>query len=341
MTTAVFDPWEAYGRFHRRCGALVLPPRTLASLAEEFVALKRMLGHRYLRQEKLLADALGFLGDRGVRFPGEVSPAALGAYAAAHPCVAPRTWAGIVDCLSVFFDHLCALGWLQSNPCPLLRRPQRRHFRPYLYARAELVRLFSPESLRRTAAVRALVYRTIYGGALRRSEALRLRLRHFDAAEGTLTIVNTKFGKSRQVPLHPSVVQALGAFVETQRAAAGPDEPLFVNARGREIRPKRLEAGFGRDLERAGIAHRSVIEGNLRHGAPCLHSLRHSFAVHRLLQWYREGADVEAKLPLLSTFLGHSHIRNTQTYLTITRALLEEGRQRFAARWEKEFRPQP
>jgi integrase len=114
-------------------------------------------------------------------------------------------------------------------------------------------------------------------------------------------------------------------------------EPLFVTARGRRLRTKTFAEAFRRDLVRLGLEPRSRIADGVRFGAPGLHALRHSFAVHRLLQWYREGADVQAKLPLLSTFLGHVHIRHTQVYLTITRALLEEGRRRFAGRWEKEF----
>lgn len=334
------DALAALARFHRR-GAADGPARTLAALAAEFVGLKRLLGHRYAKPAEHLDRAIAFLSARGVRFPAELTPAALAAYAVERRHVAPSTWRGIIDSLSVFADHLCALGRLDANPCALLRRSDRRLFRPYIFAREELARLFAVAPGRPTGTPRALVLRTIYAGALRRSEAVSLSMRHFDSAQGTLTIEGAKFGKSRLAPLSPPAHARLTAWIRAGRRGAGPDEPLFPNVAGRRMCANRLEKGFRRDLECAGIVYRSVIEEGVRHGPPCLHSLRHSFAVHRLLAWYREGVDVQAKLPLLSTFLGHSHIRHTQVYLTITRALLEEGRRRFAARWEKEFPLEP
>jgi integrase len=326
----------ALGRFHRRTSPEG-PARTLIDLAGEFVRLKQILGHRYRREAQILADATAFLADRGVDRPADLTASALAAALSAHATLAPRSRERMRATLSTFADHLCASGRLAANPCARLRRSERRAFRPYLFDRQELARLFAIARRTPKTAPRGLVYLTIYACALRRSEALALCLRHFDRVAGTLTIERTKFDKSRLVPLHPSAAERLSAWVDERRRAAGPDMPLFVTARDRRVRPKKLEEAFARDLARIGVARRSRVVDGVRHGAPCLHSLRHSFAVHRLLPWYREGADVQAKLPLLSTFLGHAHIRHTQVYLTVTRALLEEGRRRFAARWEREF----
>jgi site-specific recombinase XerD len=307
-------------------------------LVEEFVRLKRVLGHRYDREECALRQLVRFLAARRLSRPSDLSRESVEAFACERRARHPRSWRVTYGALSVFCSHLKARGLIRENPCAYLPRPRRPAFCPYLFPPRELRALFFRlPQIHPPAAARALVYRTIFAGALRVSEALRLRVRNFDPVQETLFIEKTKFGKDRLVPGHPQVAAALADYVRSERAQAPPDDAMFVNRAGRPWEYDRFRVRFQEDLIRLGISGIARDVDGVRHGPPCFHSLRHTFAVRRLLAWYRAGADVQAKLPLLTTFLGHAEIRNTQVYLTISPCVLREAHGRFAARWQKEF----
>jgi integrase/recombinase XerD len=157
-------------------------------------------------------------------------------------------------------------------------------------------------------------------------EVCRLRLRDLDLARQTLFIDQTKFHKSRYVPFGPKVGRCLQHFLDlrhTTTAPAGQDDPLFVTLSRLPLVSSTLRRAFGAILRCLGITKAAGQR------APRLHDLRHTFAVHRLLRWYREGVDVQSRLPLLSTFLGHVEIHSTQVYLNVTIDLLREANDRF------------
>ena len=166
----------------------------------------------------------------------------------------------------------------------------------------------------------------LYGAGPRISEALSLTLGDVNLTGGILTIRESKFYKTRLVPMGPDLIRALTSYT-TKRVMdhpAKPDAPLFVSRTGTPVTRQTAENTFGRLRVRAGV---------LRHdGAryqPRLHDLRHSFAVHRVVSWYRQGADMQRLLPKLATYLGHVHIAATQRYLTLTPELLKEASRRF------------
>jgi site-specific recombinase XerD len=166
----------------------------------------------------------------------------------------------------------------------------------------------------------------LYAAGLRISEALSLRLTDVDLSAGILTIRESKFYKTRLVPMSPALNGTLGEPV-AQRAKDHPtslDAELFLTRTGTPVARHTAENVFSRLRVRAG---------GLRHDGcryqPRLHDLRHAFAVHRLISWYRQGADVQRLLPQLATYLGHVHIAATQRYLTLTPELLHEASQRF------------
>ena len=166
----------------------------------------------------------------------------------------------------------------------------------------------------------------LYGAALRISEALSLTLADVDVLAGILTIRESKFYKTRLVPMSPALTSALKAYMaeRAKQASTRPDASLFLTRNGTPLVRYTAENVFRRIRVRAGV---------LRHDGgryqPRLHDLRHATAVHRLVSWYRQGADVQQLLPQLATYLGHLHIAGTQRYLTLTPELLREASQRF------------
>jgi integrase len=161
---------------------------------------------------------------------------------------------------------------------------------------------------------------------LRISEALHLTLEDVDLDGRVLSIRQSKFRKSRLVPLSSGTVDALRQYGEARGAVAptSPSAAFFVSGRG-----KAYSAGYVQWMFRA-IAIQAGLRGPKGRG-PRLHDLRATFAVTRLLEWYRDGDNVMARLPLLSTYLGHACVSDTEVYLKITTALLEEASARFRA----------
>jgi integrase len=145
-----------------------------------------------------------------------------------------------------------------------------------------------------------------------------------------LTIRETKFKKSRYVPLSPSAVHHLAAFLR-RREEAGfstvPSAPLFVNPKGRAYGQPRISTVFLEIIRNLGL------RGPKGERGPRVHDFRHSFAINRLALWYRQGGNINAKLPLLATYLGHTSITGTEVYLHATAELLEKTSRRFHNRF--------
>jgi integrase len=173
--------------------------------------------------------------------------------------------------------------------------------------------------------------RTLLLTGLRRGEALALAVQDVDLDAGVISIRRGKFGKSRFVPVAPDIAQSLETFRDdlgTRVPLRGPSDAFFPGPDGyRPCSPTSLYHSFRQVLRIAGIVHGGRGEG------PRLHELRHTFAVLRLLTWYEEGADLQAKLPLLATYLGHVGLVTSQVYLHMTRDLAGEVVRRCLARF--------
>lgn len=340
LSLTAFDQFEGICR-HYATATPAVASDGLAELAEQFIAIKRHLGHRYHTNGRILKCFLEFMSGRGVLHPADLSLAHMTAWASSMAHLEPLVWMRYVTAVSVFFDHLRAIGLLVNNPCSFLRRRGRSNFRPHIFSTDELRRIFALASKQGPVTERALVYLVLYACGLRASEATNLQVRHLDEQQGTIFIAKTKFNKQRLLPLHARLLERLIRFRNEMRSGAEVHDPLFVNANRRQHDPAALSAHFRDDLKSLGIFYPKHVEQGVRYGSPRLHSLRHSFAVHRLLRWYQQGEDVQTKLPLLSTYLGHGQVRYTQVYLKITGLLLREGHKRFADRFEQAFPLEP
>lgn len=238
--------------------------------------------------------------------------------------------------LAGFWRHAISRGHASHSPLPdnEPRSPVRAP--PYIYSRDELRRLFDPATVEisRRGAVQldAVTFRTLlvllYGAGLRFSEATRLALADVDLPEAVLTIRGTKFYKSRLVPVGPQLAKVLNAHVALRRRgdlAEGQDSFLLANQDGTPLASSTVQAAFDALRRIAGV-HGTAGGRQI----PRLHDLRHSFAVHNLTAWYRQGADVQRLLPVLSTYLGHADLEGTKVYLSMTPELLQQASLRFA-----------
>lgn len=205
----------------------------------------------------------------------------------------------------------------------------QRTFCPYIFSEKEVAALLSAASaMSPPESLRPHTYRTLFGllytTGIRIGEAFALTLKDFQPEGDLLYIAEGKFKKARWVPLHPSTSLALHQYV-ARRLMNGPrtpDSPLFINLRAGRLRHCTVHHAFRQLLELRGIAHNKL-------SGPRIHDLRHTFAVHKLLAWYRDGLDVNARLPALATYMGHVDVTSTQIYLRPTAELLEHVSNRF------------
>jgi site-specific recombinase XerD len=181
----------------------------------------------------------------------------------------------------------------------------------------------SPACLLSAATFRTLLL-FLYGTGMRVGEALKLHLADVDLDNGVVTVRGTKFYKSRLVPLGRDVHQILRMYLATPGRWNQHYQPLFQSRLRDAVRRPVVEKNFQRLRRLAGVS-RSVVSPF----QPRVHDLRHTFAVHRLTDWYKNGADVQSLLPALSTYLGHVDLSSTQRYLTMTPELLAEANRRF------------
>jgi integrase len=164
---------------------------------------------------------------------------------------------------------------------------------------------------------------------LRLSEAIGLQHSDVDLDEGVLTVRQSKFGKSRLVPLHQTTREALLSYAERRDVHLGSrcGPHFFVAERGGRLLHQYVHRVFWRLSREIGLRR----PGD--HTGPRVHDFRHCFAIRTLLGWHREGIDVEQQLPVLSTYLGHACVRDTYWYLSACPELMEEAARRLDRRW--------
>lgn len=180
-----------------------------------------------------------------------------------------------------------------------------------------------PGSLRPMTAY--TLFGLMYACGLRISEAIGLDLVDVHLSERKLFIHKSKFQKSRWVPMSPSTAAALGRYIERRSTLfpATPQDPVFVHLRGSRFFRQTVYSDFRQALRRCGL------RGGKGSPGPRIHDLRHAFACSRLLEWYRQGRDVNALLPALATYMGHTCISYTQVYLHATPELMQAANERF------------
>jgi site-specific recombinase XerD len=299
----------------------------LSALVAQYVAYKQSMGMRFHTEARTLRSFCRAMGDITV---AEIAADRVQAYIAGTGPVT-RFWHRKHEVLRGFYRFAMARGYAASSPLPKIV-PKPPHFVPHIYSQDELQRLLNATACCEGSRCKLQPYTyrmlilLLYAAGLRISEALSLRLPNVDLTAGILTIRESKFYRTRLVPMSPVLSGSLGEYV-AHRAKEHPtqlDGALFLTRTGTPVARHTAENVFSRLRLRAG-----VLPHDGGRYQPRLHDLRHAFAVHRLVSWYRQGADVQRLLPKLATYLGHVHIAATQRYLTLTPELLHEASQRF------------
>ena len=292
----------------------------LQAALDEYLAVHRALGVKLRLSGRLLQRFVDFADSKGAAY---ITSELAMAWATQPATAQPAQWANRLGMARRFARYCCASDPRTIVPAPDLLPYRYRRPEPYIYRDEEITRLL--EAARRLPSVdglRSHTFVTLFGlyvvTGMRANEPLRLDRDDVDLVNGVLTIRDTKFGKSRYVPLHPSTQRALQRYAARRdRCCPNPATPsFFVSERGTRLTEWCVRWTFVKLSCEIGLRAPGDSRG------PRLHDLRHRLAIGTLLRWYRHGVDVGRHLPELSTYLGHAHITDTYWYLTATPQLL-------------------
>lgn len=301
----------------------------LMSVIEPYVTFKQSMGMSF-RSEAYILRAFGRIqGDIDI---DQVSPLAVLAFINGKGPVT-RTWFHKHTALQAFYRFAASRGYCKRSPLPSTKPQKPPLHVPYVYTQDEIRRLLQATDLlidrKRTLpqSTLLLLLLVLYGTGLRLGEALSLTCGDVDLQQDLLSVRESKFYKTRLVPIGGQLHEQLERYQSRRRRLPlpeGTDSAYFSTIHGQPIGKRCLHLNFRRLCELTGIKRTDAT-----HRQPCLHDMRHTFAVHRLTAWYRMGADVQRLLPYLSTYLGHIRVSSTQVYLTMTPDLLQEANKRF------------
>lgn len=300
----------------------------------EYVATMRALGTELRWPASILQRFVDLLEEEGAAF---ITTELALRWATEPRDVQAATWARRLSIVRRFAVWVHATDPRTEIPPRSLLPARHRRKPPHIYSDGELAQIMeAAASLPSRTGVRALTYETLVGllaaTGLRPGEALALDDQDVDLQQGVLAIRNTKFGKSRFVPVEESVQAALARYA-CRRDSLQPHREtraFLVSARGRRVSGCAARRTFAKLLQTLGL--RAEKEGNRRGRGPRLQDLRHTFATRRMLAWYRAGLDVERLLPALATYLGHGRVQDTYWYIEAVPELLQLATDYQAAR---------
>lgn len=308
---------------------------SLSTRVERYLAERVRLGFGLRRPSYGLRSFARHVRAVGHRGPLTVEIMADWARHDSHGSSDPRTSARRLKLLRPFTRWLQQFEPRTEVPDIALfgRLPER--LAPHIYFEQEIVDLLAAaRRLGPASGLRGRAYETLFGlvacCGLRIAEALALRIVDVDLKRGLLTIHQTKFGKSRQVPMHPSAVEALRCYRVTRDQAGEsmqPDAPFFVGTRARRrglpLGNRQVHRVFGELRQQLGWSNRGA------HDAARIHDLRHTFVVRRILLWQANGVDIDQAMLSLSTYVGHTKVTSTYWYLTAVPELMARAAARF------------
>ena len=302
----------------------------LRAALDKYLRMRKGLGYKYEHQTKRLTEFAAFMEKRKAK----TITTKLAMEWAMLPPDRNASWSLRLSDVRGFARHVANFDPKTEVP-PVGMLPGLKRAKPYVYSDAEIAALLSAAlALPPEDGLRRWTYHTLFGliavTGMRLSEAIGLERDAVDLDGGVLTVRLTKFGKTRLVPLHPTTVAALRGYADRRDAHLGSrcDCTFFVAEQGGRLLHQYVHRVFWRLSRETGLRRPGDRAG------PRVHDFRHRFAIRTLLDWYRQGKNVEQQLPALSTYLGHTCVRDTYWYLSACPELMEEAARRLDRRWE-------
>lgn len=306
---------------------------TLRTLLIDYLTTRRALGFKLHSEGTGLKTFVSFMEGRQAEF---VTTELALEWAMQATGVQATQRARRLGFVRVFARYCSAIDARTQIPLPDLIPCKRVRPQPYFFAQGDVEQLLQAAlELAPTDGLRRWTFHCLFGllivSGLRIGEARALTLDDVDLDEAVLTIRSTKFGKSRLVPLHPTTVAVLSDYLQRRQrfVAQHAANHVFLNDQCKPLTHDQALDTFQRLLKKIGLKE----QGQGRR--PHLHDLRHRFAVETLVQWYRDGQEVERRLPVLSAYLGHTEVRHTYWYLSARPELLRLSQERLERHWEQ------
>jgi len=294
----------------------------------DYLQLRHSLGHELAEAGRLLPSFVAYLQDHELRSVTVEAALVWAQNSGKGTTVGPRR----MTAARGFARYLSGIDPSTEVPPAGLMPSRQRWRRPFIYTPADIDAILSQAQASIVSPLRAATYQTLIGllaaSGLRIGEAIKLDRSDIDWDQGVLLIRESKFGKSRLVPLHPSTMQALAEIArlrdELQRRPK--EASFFVSLTRKRLSYAVVGQTFRQLVDNAGV-------GTDAPSPPRLHDLRHTFAIRTLLSWYRSDEDVQAKIPSLSTYLGHREPASTYWYLSAAPELLALAAARQDTAW--------
>lgn len=300
----------------------------LAKVINEYLTFKHAMGIKYKSESAILFSFYRYVGNVHI---GNITTEQIRVYLDGNKRNS-SFWTKKYITLSGLYRFSISRNYANTFPLPSYHPQISSQFTPYIYSKEELKRLLDNTSIvcGHRAYIEGFVFRALilllYGACLRHEEALQLTMNDVNLKEGTLHIRETKFYKTRIVPLGKNLLKELNQYSLTRNEIYQHEttSPFFCFKNGRALSQSAVRYTF----------RRLRIQANVRRSdktiyQPRLHDLRHTGVVHRLTAWYHNGEDFNRLLPLLSIYLGHTGLESTRHYLTLTPELLNEASLRF------------
>lgn len=309
---------------------------TLRQAVYEYVNVRRDLGFKLDKAERGLRDFVAFMERRHATY---ITQSLALEWALQRSDMQPASWAKRLGFVRSFARYRSATDQRTEIPMQGLLPFRTTRAQPYLYSDSEIRELLAAalQMPCRTQLdkLQPWTYYCLFGllsvTGMRLGEVRALQLEDVDLAAGVLTIRGSKFGKSRIVPLHASTCKVLTSYIARRKRhwqGIPVSSYLFVSNRGNQLNSSRIHRAFYQLSRQVGL--RGVSDS---HG-PRLHDMRHVFATRTLVRWYQRGHDPERLLPVLSAYLGHVRVADTQWYLSASPELMRESMRRFEQYWE-------
>ena len=309
---------------------------TLFENTRSYVERKRSAGLTYVKAASILSAFCRQIGDVPL---GCITPRQVAAFLAG-PQTSTVTWRLKYNLLRNFFEFWAARGGLQALPMPPIRPPCPQTFVPYVYSRTELKHLLraTRSSQKRAACVieartlRAMLL-FLYGTGAQTGEALKLLREKVDLKNGLVTLPSGRFNRVRRIPIGPDLHKVMRRYLQSTTRKKIQSSDFFVTRGGNTLNVNNLRRSFQRLRRIAGIARHDGARYQ-----PRLHDLRHTFAVHRVTAWLKQGADLNRMLPALAAYMGQVGLGSTERYLSMTperfrKQLVKLSPQRRKRRW--------